>query len=302
MRHSRIFDGILLILLGLFLLALNQGWIPVQVASSLVRNFWPALLILLGLLIILRGGVSFIVVVVVVLSLVGVGLFGPASRWFTTEWSRNPGRMPMARTDTAVFSEELQGSTDLAINLGFGAGRLSIEGGSQRLAEASLDYANSRPSWEVKRDGSRTSITAKQPSGERIPMGGGSFDWRFKVNNSVNLDINASMGAGRVDLDLQKAKLRGLDISAGAGDIKIAFPEEPQMSARISGGATNLELSIPASVGVSIRASNPLIANNLQREGLVKMGDNYISKDFESARSKLTIDLSAGVGNVRIRR
>ena len=59
-----------------------------------------------------------------------------------------------------------------------------------------------------------------------------------------------------------------------------------------------LELRVPEGLGLRLRKDSFL--TSLDSEGLVKRGDVYESLDYDAADRKVTIDLDAAFGRVKI--
>jgi predicted membrane protein len=63
-------------------------------------------------------------------------------------------------------------------------------------------------------------------------------------------------------------------------------------------GLGALELVVPEGLGIRLRKDSFLTA--LDSEGLIKRGDTYESVDFDDADRKVTIDLDAAFGSVKV--
>lgn len=302
MKTSRVWDGLILIGLGGFLLAANQGWIHTQVTWQALRNFWPLALMIVGVSLIFRGrGPSVWVLLLAFLVLFTSGTLNFAGRWIGFDGS-SLRLCPAGPVSTFRRQAQLEPNvTEASLEIGFGAGKLEVRGGASVLADARLEYVEREPQWQVQQSGSKMSIRATQDNTSGIPVQG-SLDWRFSLASNVAYDLNISAGACSADLDLRNVKLQRLNLSTGASSVKVRFPEEPEMSAKISAGAASLELILPRDVGLRINSTNALLRRMLEAEGLRRDGDVFYSEGFATARSKLEIDLSAGATSVKIRR
>jgi hypothetical protein len=298
MRSTRFWNGVVLILAGALLLALNQGWVNTASWRDIIADWWPVGLIALGVAVLLTGsGPSFGVLLLVALVVFGsyvYSSFGAGFRHVRFGAPRAPAR-------SQVFEEPLPpGVTNATVTLTYAGGRLSIDGDAQGLAAGRLTYFEVKPAWSAVQKGSAIDLVISQGQGERIPAGEGSHSWRLSLTDRVPVDVSIRAGAASADLDFRKVKLRTLDISCGAASLVTRFPEEPQMRASIRTGAASLEIHVPAAVGLKINNPNSLLSNSLENQGLQRSGNSYVSKDFGTAKSNLEIDLTTAASSVRI--
>jgi len=299
-RSTRFWNGIVLILAGALLLALNQGWGNVASWSAIIADWWPVALIVLGLAVLLTGsGPSFGILLLMALVVFGSYVYSSLGAGF--------GHLrigpPRGTARAEVFEEALPaGITASKVSVAFAGGRLSIEGVPEGLASGSLTYYEVKPAWSAVQKGTSLDLTISQGQGEVIPTGESGNDWRLSLTDKVPMDISIRAGATSARLDLRRVKLRTLDISCGAASLVLWFPEEPQMRASIKTGAASLELHVPAAVGLKINNANPLMNRSLENQGLQKSGNSYVSKDFGQAKSNLEIDLKTAVSSVKLYR
>jgi len=298
MRSTRFWNGIVLILAGAFLLALNQGWINVTSWRTMIADWWPVALIVLGLAVLLTGsGPSFGLLLLVALVVFGAYMYSTFGMGFGHLRIGPPG----APARSQVFEEPLPaGVTDATVTLTYAGGRLSIDSATQGLASGSLTYYEVKPTWSAVQKGNTLDLTVSQGQGETVPAGESGNNWRLSLTDKIPVDVSIRAGATSAGLDFRRVKLRTLDVSCGAASLVLWFPEEPQMRASIKTGAASLELHVPAGVGLKINTTNPLMSTSLEHQGLQRSGNSYISKDFDSAGSKLEIDLTAAASSVRI--
>ncbi len=298
MRSTHFWNGIVLILAGAFLLALNQGWINVASWRTVVADWWPVALIVLGIAVLLTGsGPSFGLLLLVALVVFGAYLYSTFGMGFGHLRIGPPG----ASARSQVFEEPLPtGVTDATVTLTYAGGRLSIDSATQGLASGSLTYYQVKPTWAAVQRGNTIDLTISQGQGETIPTGESGNNWRVSLTDKVPVDVSIRTGATTAGLDFRRIKLRTLDVACGAASLVLWFPEEPQMRASIRTGAATLELHVPAGVGLKINNPNPLLSNSLEGQGLQRSGNSYASKDFGTTRSNLEIDLTAAASTVRI--
>jgi len=298
MRSTRFWNGIVLILVGALLLALNQGWVNTASWRDIIADWWPVALIVLGLAVLLTGsGPSFGILLLVALVVFGSYVYSSFGAGFR-HLRISP---PRGNAQVQVFTEALPaGITESTVSVSFAGGHLSIEGASEGLARGSLTYYEVKPVWSAVQRGNAVDLTISQGQGEVIPTGESANDWRLSLSDQIPMDISVRAGATSANLDLRQVKLRTLDISCGAASLVLRFPQEPQMKASVRTGAASVELHVPAGVGLKINNANPLMNKSFENQGLQKSGNSYVSKEFGQAKSNLEIEVTAAASSVRI--
>ena len=91
-----------------------------------------------------------------------------------------------------------------------------------------------------------------------------------------------------------------IEVDAGVGEVSLWFNGLWQRDARVSidMGLRALELRIPEGLTVRLRKDGFLVS--LDSAGMVERGDWYYSFDWEYADRKVTIDLDAAFGSVKV--
>jgi hypothetical protein len=97
-----------------------------------------------------------------------------------------------------------------------------------------------------------------------------------------------NLNAGRIEVD------------AGVGSITLGLDGEWRQDARVAVdmGLGSLELRVPEGLGLELRKDSFL--TSLDTEGLVKRGDVYQSLDWSEATRRVTVDLDAAFGSVKV--
>lgn len=167
---------------------------------------------------------------------------------------------------------ELARGVPMNLDLAFGAVRAELDLGG--LALLGLD---------VRTGASESTVAVSEPN--PVEMGTASFE------------VGAADFEAR---DLGNLNARRIDLDAGVGEITLAFTGEwmQDAHARIKMGLGSLEMRFPEDLGVRIEKNSFL--TSFDSEGLVKRGDSYYSLNWEDAERKLSIDLDAAFGSVRV--
>ncbi len=158
------------------------------------------------------------------------------------------------------------------LKMEFGAVRADVDLGGLSLTDLSLSTGASESTIDVSRlNGSRLGTA-------RFEVGAAEFTLRHLGN----------LNADRIEVD------------AGVGEVTLWFNGDWQRDAEVSlnMGLGSLELRFPEGLGVRLRKDSFL--TSLDSEGMVKRGDYYYSLDWDDAERRVTIDLDAAFGSVRV--
>ena len=158
------------------------------------------------------------------------------------------------------------------MDLEFGAVQADIDFGGLALTDLDLSTGASQSTIDISEPNSVGMSTA------RFEIGAAEFEARHLGN----------LNAERIEVD------------AGVGEVTLWFNGRWQRDARVSidMGLGALELRVPEGLGVRLRKEGFLVS--LDSEGMVKRGDWYYSLDYEDADRKVTIDLDAAFGSVKV--
>lgn len=158
------------------------------------------------------------------------------------------------------------------MDLEFGAVRADIDFGGLALTDLDLSTGASQSTIDISEPNSVGMSTA------RFEIGAAEFEARHLGNlNAERIEVDA--GVGQVTLWLNGRWQRDASVS-------------------IDMGLGALELRVPEGLGLRLRKEGFLVS--LDSEGLVKRGDWYYSLDYEDAGRKVTVDLDAVFGSVKV--
>jgi predicted small secreted protein len=200
-------------------------------------------------------------------------------------------------------SVDLDNAQSVRAELKMGAGELNLTGGADALMEGDFAYnvADWKPEVNYDVTGDAGELSVEQGSGEDIPVGGDARnEWDLRLNDDVPIDLNAEMGAGESDLDLDSLTLTGLDLQMGAGKttVDLTGDYDRDLSATIEGGVGEATVELPSAVGVKVNAEGGLGAINAQ--GLQREGDAYVNDAYGDSDVTLDVDVRGGVGRINL--
>lgn len=139
-------------------------------------------------------------------------------------------------------------------------------------------------------------------TGLELSTGASQSTLDVSESNPARLD-RAVLEVGAADFvarRLGNLNARRVRVDAGVGDVRLglegSWREDAQVDIRMGLGA--LELRFPEGLGVRLNKSSFL--TSLDPQGMVKRGEAYYSLDWEHAERKITVDLEAAFGSVRV--
>lgn len=167
---------------------------------------------------------------------------------------------------------ELARGVPMDLDLEFGAVRANVDLGGLALTRLELSTGASESIIDVSEPSPASMELA------RFEVGAAEFTARHLGN----------LNAERIEVD------------AGVGSLTLWLDGEWRRDARvgIDMGLGALELRVPEGLGLQLRKDSFL--TSLDSEGLVKRGDTYQSLNWANATRKVTVDLDAAFGSVKV--
>ena len=298
-RRGSFLIGILLVALGVLLLLTTTGVVSFGVWIELV-DYWPILLVLIGVDLILVRQTLLIRAGVVVLTLAVV--FAAASLSMPEYDPAEPLRVnyvePLGTTETLRLSMEfLGGSVELT----------SAPPGTSSLAGLLEADFQSHPARVIReQSGSDIELYSSGPFLRRFSDDGytrrestvsfpvGLADWNLIVSPDVEVEIDIASGSSDLNLDLRGLNVRRLAIEGGASNIKIHLPTSAgQTHIDIAVGSADIELFVPHDVVARIDVDSPMGSVWIDPGRFVYTEDVYQSPHYFEAHNRVSIDIEA---------
>lgn len=136
-----------------------------------------------------------------------------------------------------------------------------------------------------------------------IETGASETDVRFSRPNRTDCDrLDISMGAAALEVEgLGNANCANIGVDGGVGDITLDFSGEwrRSMEADITMALGSLTLIVPSDVGV--RLDRETFLTGFDGARFVKRDGVLYSENWESARHRLSIDMSGAFGTINVR-
>ncbi len=202
---------------------------------------------------------------------------------------------------TETHSVDLGEATSVRMQLTMNMGKLTINSGSDKLAEGTFSY--NVPDWRPKVDytvtGSQGLLVINQPDeGGMVVVKDAQNTWDLRLNDAVPLDLDISTGASESVLNLQDLQLAKVNIQTGAGKttVDLSGNWDHDLMVHIQGGIGKVEVKLPSGMGVTVEAQSGI--GNVNVQGLSKQGNRYVNQAYGTAANTLTLTIEAGVGTI----
>jgi hypothetical protein len=196
---------------------------------------------------------------------------------------------------------EIGAAKSVQVNLNMKAGELKVGGGATGLLKANFNY--NVPEWKPEVDyqvnGSVGLLEVAQP-GSGSSTSNTRNEWDLHLNNSVPMEMNVNMGAGRTVLTLSGLALSRLELNMGAGEttVDITGDWKKDVDAQIHGGVGRATIRLPKDVGVRVVAQGGLGAINA--DGFQKQGEAYVNDQYGKSPVTLRVEVEGGVGEINL--
>ncbi|MBS1249884.1 MAG: hypothetical protein MAG431_01469 [Chloroflexi bacterium] len=276
----------LLIAGGTFLLLRNFDLVTWYGWGSLWK-LWPLILVAVGVDLIFknqpRWTVIFPVGLVLLLVLGGIWLTG-----FSGEFSAS------SPIDAQQTLEE--GISRARLHIALGAGKLHLGESAQTgwLVEGEIGPETGHEQYSES-DGVAI-YTLKSHTPQLSPAQG---RWDLNLSTQVPLELRAEMGAGEMDLTLEKLGLENLVVEQGIGSLRLRLPDGKIYSAQVDQAIGQIRISVPQGVALRVEVSKALSVLDLPRD-FSHQGAYYFSPDYSEGDEAIALKINQAIGNIKV--
>ncbi|QNL51460.1 hypothetical protein H8S90_07765 [Olivibacter sp. SDN3] len=311
MKRDRLNWGLVLLFIGVMWLLSNFGVVTFY-WSSLWR-FWPIFLIIIGVnLLVPRHGYGNIISVIATIgALVFIGYQSsrPTSSWKEGSVWRNldegedDGDGVERRADFVTAFEEQVKEVNLEIK--GGAVEYNVGGETDELfkAETKSNFAGHVLQSSTRDSIADLSFRMKNTKGRKWNLrNNGENEAKMYLNTNPIWNIKAEVGAGAIDFDLSRYKVRKLTFKGGAAsfETKLGMPLESS-EIFVESGVASIEIAIPQAAACRIQVESGLSSKDFP--GFTKRDDgSYATADFDQASNKYLINLKGGLSSFSVER
>jgi hypothetical protein len=300
MKVSRIFAGLLIILLGLALFLSNFDVLTLN--WHFIFRLWPVLLVFAGISVLVSNSKLKAVLYAVTAILVLVWVFSVASVGWGNfrEIFHNHGSPAHEQEFSQDFERDVRHAV---LSLNSGAGSFYLNDTTDKLFEANTESNIGDYSLNAEKDGLTERLDlAFEGKDNHWSWGGSKNKVDLKLSGRVDWKLNMDVGACSTDFDLSKFSIASMDIKAGASSIKIRLGDRSDTTnVNMNTGASSVTIYVPQGSGCQIRDEAKLSSKSFQ--DFAKASDDvYKTSNFDSSKKKIFVDIEAGVSSIKVRR
>ena len=306
-RRGSFLAGFLLIALGALLLLTTTGAVSFGIWLEIV-DYWPVLLLLTGMEIILArsalliraGVIAATLVAVVAAAYLSMPEYDPPEP-LRTEYVEPLGDTRRLHLSMAFIGGDVELTSDTTVSGPF-ARLLAADFGS-RPSRVIREQSNGDVEFHLASSGPFLRHSSYDGSTRRVSLPVGLADWNLEVSPDVEIDIEISAGAADLALDLRGLNVRNLDVEAGVSDIRVQLPANTgQTYVDIAAGATDVELLVPDNVAAHIDIASPLGSAWIDPARFMEIEDDvYRSANYSDSRNRVWVDIEALSADVTVR-
>ncbi|MGQ9806880.1 MAG: LiaI-LiaF-like domain-containing protein [Chlorobiales bacterium] len=300
MKIVSIFFGSFFIVLGGLFLVQTLG-IETESVESLSK-FWPVILIALG--------VSYLVgneVIARVLSAVS-GVLGGVIVW-TLLQQFTPSKVFLFSSNQTSKAEKLQSLTapydgkvsKARCKLEAGVGEFILRDTTNHLlkvaAKSSFGIYELR---QVREDD--TEVVEIDMQGAEVALGQKMTNqFELALNPNPIWNIDAEIGAAKVDFDLSPFQVQHIKIESGAASLKLKIgSKSDSVRLDLSAAASHFKLLVPKESGCQITSKDDF-SSKISANGFIRLEKSLLrTNNFEDAPKKIYIVLESGLSHLNV--
>ena len=273
-RYRSFFWPAVLILAGLIALLVNTGQVSVERVGALV-SLWPVILIVLGLELVLRRTLHGVAGDVAAALVVVIAVVGSAAY------------VVVAPNPSSVHSYDVAGqlgsvgAATLEINVGAATVDLRGDAEANDLYSAHIEYTGQRPRVSFDQDSKTLSID-QTDSGFNF-FQNRKFALTLRLNPGVKWAITSNSGAASLTMDLAHIPLASLEINTGASKDDVTLGTAAGIvPIDVNGGALTVHVHRPRGVAAAVEVSGGAVSLQADGHSFHAIGDvSYGSVDTD---------------------
>jgi hypothetical protein len=293
-RYRSFFWPALLILAGIVALLVNTGRISADRLAEL-WNLWPVILILIGLELIIRRSVHGRSGEIAA-ALIALLAIGGAVAYIAV--APNPG------TNHVLDAADTVGGIDhAAVEIDVGAATITMAAGDSLngdLYRAHIEYSGSKPG--ITLDRSKGNLRIEQSSGGVDFFQSRHFVLTLELNPSIPWTVTSNTGAVSETLKLSGVHIASISINTGASKEDITLGEPSGIvPITVNGGALTVHLHRPSGTAASVAVSGGAVSLDADGRQTHAIGNlSFATSDFGGATDGYRLQVNGGACTVSI--
>lgn len=211
---------------------------------------------------------------------------------------------------------ELKGVKQLKTDVVFSGGTLNLSTHNESFAEFKSQYSQVNWKAEVKWDARNNRLNIHQPEEKHSNMDNkGKNDWRIKIPDHLESNLNINVGGGLGEFDLSNSKVGAIELHAGGGsfNLNLANSSVSNINANVGGGYLGVDLSgkhdkdikgkiilgagllqitLPSLSGIRMKVSGA----RGNKGGLKEQNGYYVNELYGKASHNIDLEVTNGSG------
>lgn len=307
MKAEKIFWGIILVFIGVIFLLENFD--VIDFSWGHVWRFWPIILIISGVNILFsKYNNKAASIVIGIITIIGLGLLTysglQTNRYnsrqvFNEEWSDDSN----SSSSYSSYSEDYNEAIKYAkLEIAGGASSFEIDSVTQKLFEANIEGSSNYILKNTLNDSvANLSFSSKGMKDLKLEENG-LGEVKMLLNANPIWDIKLRMGAGEMDFDFEKYKVRNLDLKGGAAEFKLKLGALlDTVNVNVKTGLASVNIEVPEGVGCSIRSTSGLSSKEFG--GFQEKGRGvFETSNFQTSPKKIFLVLNGGLSELKVKR
>jgi len=313
MKYKHLFWAILLIAIGLLFMLGNFGVIHFNWYSF--WRLWPLIFIFWGIAILpIKDLFKFVLLIAAIgIAIIFFNRIDETRPWYFN-FHNDARSHDFKLWDSEKDNETTYNYKDQNLTVPFdslarkGVLNLDAAAGNFSISGTTSDFLAFSKTGDI----GNYELTSSDQNGVKsisLKMNEGTMRHNIK-KNSVDIKLNAvpawnldlSIGAAEMDLDLSGYRIDTAEFSAGASSIDLKVGDKnPVTVIKFDAGASSITVKVPRTSGCQVSSESFMVSREF--EGLEKTGENvYQSTGFANSTNKVFITVQTAISKIRIER
>jgi hypothetical protein len=293
--YRSLFWPAVLILVGVFALLVNAGFVPVERLDRLA-DLWPLILVVIGLELVVRRSLQGATAEIAAALIVLVAIGGAAA-------SVALGPSIPTGIQTLDASGKVGVLDHASVQVDAGGTTISMQGSSSLgddLFRAHIEYSGRKP--DVSLDASSGDVHISQSNTSGFFFQSRRFALTLQLNSSVPWKIAVNSGASSDAFMISTVRVARIDVNTGASkeDITVGDPSGT-VPININGGALTVNVHRPPGAAASVSVSGG--AASLSFDGRQSKAVGTLTaqtSDYDHASDRYQIQVDGGADTVTV--
>ncbi len=196
---------------------------------------------------------------------------------------------------------EVKGAKAVRMSVKMPSGELRMDGGAEQVLDADFAFGTGWLAPQVDysvSDGVGELEIGQESRGQRMIKSDNT--WNLRVNDTLPLDLEVDLGAGRGEFRFAKVNLTRLDLNIGAGQaiVDLSGARAKDLEAEVQGGVGEATIRLPKSVGVVAIVHGGL--GSIDTHGLREEDGQYVNDAYGKSPTTIHLTVQGGIGTIKL--